>query len=131
MSLLVVPVFVLSVSVSVSTSSLTLTLSLFSLLFLSSLSSLSRLFLSPSLSQAKHMGKVLVRVHDPEHTTKSTCVPVYRAIHRTEFRPDRTYLIVGGLGGVGLELVSFMACRGARKFVITSRNGIRCVSVCE
>ncbi|MBI4860195.1 MAG: SDR family NAD(P)-dependent oxidoreductase [Candidatus Riflebacteria bacterium] len=38
------------------------------------------------------------------------------------FRPDATYLITGGLGGVGLELARWMVSRGARHLVLTGRQ---------
>lgn len=34
------------------------------------------------------------------------------------------YVIVGGLGGLGLELADWLVHRGARKLVLTSRKGI-------
>ncbi|KAG6360409.1 hypothetical protein INS49_011469 [Diaporthe citri] len=37
-------------------------------------------------------------------------------------RPDRTYLIVGGSGGLGLSICQWMIRQGARHIVITSRN---------
>jgi fatty acid synthase len=48
-----------------------------------------------------------------------------RAIHRTICHPRRSYVIVGGLGGIGLELAQWLADRGARHLVLTSRSGIR------
>ncbi|KAI2797161.1 hypothetical protein BLOT_011139 [Blomia tropicalis] len=41
------------------------------------------------------------------------------------FHSNKVYVIAGGLGGVGLELVYWMALKGARKFVLTSRNGLK------
>ncbi len=38
-------------------------------------------------------------------------------------RPEGTYLITGGLGGLGLSLASFLVDRGARHLVLTSRRG--------
>lgn len=40
------------------------------------------------------------------------------------FQPQCTQIIVGGLGGFGLELADWMILRGARKLVLTSRTGI-------
>lgn len=37
-------------------------------------------------------------------------------------RPDATYLITGGLGGLGLEVAEWMARSGARNLVLASRN---------
>jgi acyl transferase domain-containing protein/acyl-CoA synthetase (AMP-forming)/AMP-acid ligase II/acyl carrier protein len=38
-------------------------------------------------------------------------------------RADATYLITGGLGGLGLQLAGWMVARGARSLVLTSRSG--------
>jgi len=38
--------------------------------------------------------------------------------------PDATYLITGGLGGVGLELARWLAERGARHLVLLGRSGL-------
>lgn len=34
------------------------------------------------------------------------------------------YIVVGGLGGFGLELADWLIMRGARKVLLTSRRGI-------
>jgi myxalamid-type polyketide synthase MxaE and MxaD len=39
-----------------------------------------------------------------------------------ELKPDATYLITGGLGGVGLEIASWMAAHGAQHIVLTGRR---------
>lgn len=39
--------------------------------------------------------------------------------------PDKSYILVGGLGGFGLELADWMVKRGATKIVLTSRSGIK------
>lgn len=37
---------------------------------------------------------------------------------------DASYLIVGGLGGIGQELAQWMAENGAKNLILTSRSGI-------
>ena len=44
-------------------------------------------------------------------------VPTY------SFRPDATYLIAGGLGGLGRAITRWMVSRGARNFILLSRSG--------
>ena len=44
---------------------------------------------------------------------------------KTYFDPNKVYIITGGLGGFGLELVHWMAYMGAKKFVLTSRSGLK------
>lgn len=38
---------------------------------------------------------------------------------------NKTYLILGGLGGFGLELADWLVSRGAKNLVLTSRTGIK------
>lgn len=44
-------------------------------------------------------------------------------------RPDATYLITGGVGGIGLKLAAWLADRGARTLVLTGRTGARASSL--
>jgi NAD(P)-dependent dehydrogenase (short-subunit alcohol dehydrogenase family)/acyl carrier protein len=39
-----------------------------------------------------------------------------------QFMPDKTYLITGGLGGLGLEVAKWMAGRGARNLALVGRR---------
>lgn len=39
--------------------------------------------------------------------------------------PIKSYVIIGGLGGIGLELADWLVTRGARKLVLSSRTGIQ------
>ena len=47
------------------------------------------------------------------------------AVPRTTFHPHKSHVIVGGLGGLGLELAQWLVERGARYLVLTSRVGVR------
>ena len=47
------------------------------------------------------------------------------AIPRTMCHPHKSHVIVGGLGGFGLELAQWLVERGARYLVLTSRVGVR------
>ncbi|MCL4202089.1 MAG: aminotransferase class I/II-fold pyridoxal phosphate-dependent enzyme [Pirellulaceae bacterium] len=62
------------------------------------------------MAQAKHLGKVVVTLAD--HQQLDT-VPV---------RVDGTYLVTGGLGGLGLQVADWLADRGASHIVLTSRR---------
>ncbi|XP_036342897.1 fatty acid synthase-like [Rhagoletis pomonella] len=69
----------------------------------------------------KHIGKVLIKVReDPESLVT---LPV-RVLHQVYFKADLSYIIPGGLGGFGLELADWMAIRGARKIILSSRRGL-------
>ena len=43
---------------------------------------------------------------------------------RPEFRPDATYLITGGLGGMGLRVARWLVERGARHLLLLGRSGL-------
>ncbi|CAF3688455.1 unnamed protein product [Adineta steineri] len=70
------------------------------------------------MSQGKHMGKVVIKIYDETH-------PLVRALRKTWFSPNKTYIITGGLGGFGLELTEWLVERGARHLILCSRSGIR------
>lgn len=44
---------------------------------------------------------------------------------RYKFRPDATYVIAGGLGGLGRSFARWMVGRGARNLILLSRSGAR------
>ena len=78
------------------------------------------------MATGKHIGKVLLKIRDEESkkVTKPT-IKTVAAIPRTYMNPDKSYVLVGGLGGFGLELANWMITRGAKYIVLTSRSGIR------
>ena len=43
---------------------------------------------------------------------------------RVPVRPDATYLITGGLGGIGLIIARWLADRGARHLILAGRNSL-------
>jgi len=47
------------------------------------------------------------------------------AMPRTACHPHKSHVIVGGLGGFGLELAQWLIERGAKYLVLTSRVGVR------
>ncbi|GFR81558.1 fatty acid synthase-like [Elysia marginata] len=74
----------------------------------------------------KETAKVLVKIRDEEaqklcQTPKTS----FSAVHRTCFDPTKSYVLVGGMGGMGLETAHWMVLRGAKKILLTSRSGIR------
>lgn len=70
------------------------------------------------MAQAKHVGKVVLSLRDPE----VRIVPL-RARGSVEIRDDRSYLVTGGLGGLGLEVSRWLVQRGARHLVLVGRRG--------
>jgi len=62
------------------------------------------------MNQGRHLGKIVV-VHP-------RCVGEERRI-----RPDGTYLVTGGLGGIGLLAAGWLVDKGARSVVLLGRRG--------
>jgi len=83
------------------------------------------------MSSGKHVGKVVLRIRDEDHSPKSSSIPPQLTLSPTQvqkvthFNPSKSYLVIGGLGGFGLEVVQWMSERGAKKIVINSRRGIK------
>ncbi|OXU25389.1 hypothetical protein TSAR_001850 [Trichomalopsis sarcophagae] len=73
------------------------------------------------MAAGKHIGKVLIKIRDE----KESIDKLSPAIPRFHCPPNRSYVILGGLGGFGLELADWLVLRGAKYLVMTSRVGIR------
>lgn len=69
------------------------------------------------MSQAKHMGKIVVDMKDPDLTIEP------RPKQDITFPEDATYLITGGLGGFGFALAKWLVAKGARHLVLLGRSG--------
>ncbi|XP_011703203.1 PREDICTED: fatty acid synthase [Wasmannia auropunctata] len=74
------------------------------------------------MSAGKHIGKVLLKVCDEKKVLEKK--PIL-ADPRYYCDSNKTYLILGGLGGFGLELADWLVLRGAKNLVLTSRTGIK------
>lgn len=78
------------------------------------------------MASGKHIGKVLLKIRDEEsRKSQPTKFKSVSAIPKTYMDPEKTYILVGGLGGFGLELANWLILRGATKIVLTSRSGIK------
>ncbi|XP_053598737.1 fatty acid synthase [Microplitis demolitor] len=73
------------------------------------------------MAAGKHIGKVLIKVID-EKNIQNTILP---AIPRYNCLQNCSYIILGGLGGFGLELADWLILRGAHNLVLTSRSGLK------
>lgn len=67
-----------------------------------------------------HTGKIVVTYERPDSLLK-----IEPPKELVWLKDDATYLIIGGLGGLGRSLTTWMVGRGARKFVFLSRSGIK------
>jgi acyl transferase domain-containing protein/NADPH:quinone reductase-like Zn-dependent oxidoreductase/NAD(P)-dependent dehydrogenase (short-subunit alcohol dehydrogenase family) len=71
------------------------------------------------LQMGKHTGKVVLV------PGKDDMVPVLPQSYNNTalFRGDKTYLVIGGLGGLGRTLAEFLVRKGARNLAMFSRSG--------
>ncbi|GBN31586.1 Fatty acid synthase, partial [Araneus ventricosus] len=78
------------------------------------------------MASGKHIGKVVLKIRDEEPQKKIVPTPVqFKALSRTTCNPEKSYVIIGGLGGFGFELCQWLVERGARHLVLTSRSGLK------
>ncbi|WP_139822579.1 SDR family NAD(P)-dependent oxidoreductase, partial [Mycobacterium lacus] len=70
-----------------------------------------------AMSAAEHTGKLVL---DVPHEGQSTVVVPPEQV--SAFRSDGSYIVTGGLGGLGLFIAEKMASAGAGRIVLTSRS---------
>lgn len=68
------------------------------------------------MQKAKHIGKLIVAM--PRMIMKESRIEGVVKM----FNEESTYLITGGLGGIGIELTKWMVNKGAKHIVLTSRR---------
>nr|XP_023011970.1 fatty acid synthase-like [Leptinotarsa decemlineata] len=74
------------------------------------------------LSSGKHKGKVLIQMREEDANQLLTrTIPASPKVY---FDCNKSYILVGGLGGFGLELANWMIRRGATKIILNSRRQI-------
>ncbi|KAI1860324.1 uncharacterized protein JN550_011590 [Neoarthrinium moseri] len=69
------------------------------------------------MQQGTHVGKNVIRFPELEEN-----LPWTQAIPKPTFRGDRTYLLVGGMGGLGRAIAVWMATYGAKYITFISRS---------
>ena len=67
------------------------------------------------LASGKHTGKIILDMNTREPSWKIS----------SRFITSGTHVIIGGLGGIGMELSNWLAERGAQKIILISKTGIR------
>ncbi|XP_055692304.1 fatty acid synthase-like [Lutzomyia longipalpis] len=78
------------------------------------------------MASGKHIGKVVIKIREEEEQKQLLPSPkLISAIPRTYMYSEKTYVVVGGLGGFGLELIHWLIARGAKNIVASSRSGIK------
>lgn len=77
------------------------------------------------MAAGKHIGKILINVDNEEGGQFINSTKYFmKALPRYVPGKLGTYVIVGGLGGFGIELADWLVLRGVRKIVLSSRQGI-------
>lgn len=74
------------------------------------------------MTTGNHIGKVLIKVRENEQDVESVPLSV---VPRFYCNPKQSYVVVGGLGGLGLEFCEWLVSRNCYKLVLSSRRGIQ------
>ncbi|KAI1141666.1 putative polyketide synthase [Hypoxylon sp. FL0543] len=69
-------------------------------------------------SQPARIGKVVVSMEN-----RNQAVKLFPETYATTFDSKKTYLMIGGFGGIGITIARWMVSQGARNFVFLSRSG--------
>ncbi|KAI0594688.1 polyketide synthase PksD [Biscogniauxia sp. FL1348] len=70
------------------------------------------------LQSGKNTGRIVIQID------RASKVQKYLTRRRTwKFDSNSTYIVVGGLGGIGRSIIQWMAKRGARHLLVPSRSG--------
>jgi NADPH:quinone reductase-like Zn-dependent oxidoreductase/short-subunit dehydrogenase/acyl carrier protein len=62
------------------------------------------------MKQAKHIGKIVVTLSQPQNKTDNL------------FNPNASYMVTGGLNGIGLKLTEWLVENGARHLILIGRS---------
>ncbi|KAI1176151.1 hypothetical protein F4777DRAFT_578200 [Nemania sp. FL0916] len=68
------------------------------------------------MQAGKHIGKIVLS------TSAKETVPAMPRIPSANFRADASYLIVGGVGGIGQSIAKWMLSHGAKNLILLSRS---------
>ncbi len=75
-----------------------------------------------TMAQAKHVGKIAVTFPTPESSEARLPLIYDDKLAPQPIAADATYLITGGLGGLGLLVAGWLAQKGARHIVLLGRS---------
>ncbi|GFF24565.1 lovastatin diketide synthase LovF [Aspergillus lentulus] len=71
------------------------------------------------MQSGRHMGKIVIRMPEDPSTLSVSRIHDKGNL----FRDDSSYLLIGGFGGLGRAVATWMAEKGARHLIILSRSG--------
>lgn len=69
------------------------------------------------MQSGRHIGKIIIRMPENPETLQSV-----KATPTPKMRADRSYLLIGGLGGLGRAVATWMVEQGARSIIFMSRS---------
>ena len=69
------------------------------------------------MQKGQHIGKIVVRMATHAHELQSTA-----KMRNLVLNPDASYMLIGGLGGLGQSISSWMVEKGAKHLVFLSRS---------
>ena len=79
------------------------------------------------MQRGQHVGKIVVTMPRQAQSTSGTSaeetLKVTNSAKMASFRSDFSYLLVGGLGGLGRAVSTWMVEHGARNIILMSRSG--------
>jgi shikimate 5-dehydrogenase len=73
------------------------------------------------MQQGKHIGKIVISMRDTDGRVKIDTEPV-KAAKEPDLDSSASYLLVGGLGGLGRAVSRHLVDHNARRLVYLSRN---------
>ncbi|KAK8011002.1 polyketide synthase [Apiospora arundinis] len=68
------------------------------------------------MQKGEHMGKLVIKFPEQD------LLPLVRSVPEPKYRSDASYLMVGGTGGLGRSIATWMASYGAKHFIFLSRS---------
>ena len=69
------------------------------------------------MQKGQHIGKIVVRMATHTHQLQSTA-----KMQSLVLNPDASYILIGGLGGLGQSISSWMVEKGAKHLIFLSRS---------
>lgn len=74
------------------------------------------------MQQGQHIGKLVVKFPQNPHDDDKLALPLTQIAPEPSFKSDASYLLVGGTGGLGKSVASWMVSHGARYLIFLSRS---------
>lgn len=73
------------------------------------------------MASGRHIGKVILKMREKATDVESLPISVLPKVYCDS---KESFILVGGLGGFGLELADWLILRGCRKLILSSSRGI-------